>query len=511
MTSSMTGPSGPLLRPADGDRESQPPSAAESLRSHASTGGRYGLLTAAVEQATTMLTTMILARLLSPRDFGLVAAATLVCLFFQLVTRFGFGPALIRRQTVDARVVSSLLLASVGVNTLVAVAALPLAGLAASAVGAPEAAPFVALLLILLPLGPLASVPRSLLLRRMRFRMAYAIDIAAALVYASTAVTLAAAAGWGVAAVVTARLLSEFVAAVAALAAARVSVRPGLHWSVVREETGFSSAFLVNQWMGFGSKNLDYWTVSQVGGPGLLGIYYIAYVIPSVTRQRMNSMVNEVLFPTLARIRDDPDRLVRAYLDVLRLLCFIMLPVLVGIAVVAPEVIAVFYGARWEPAAVPMAIIALAAAVECITQVSTPVLLAFGPPRLTVHVNVIRLVTIAIFLGAAARVGTLTAVATAVLAATAVTAVASQWLLLRLLPHRLRGFFAVLTPPVVCVVVMAGVVVAVDRLLSDTSAMTRLAVLVPVGALAYVVVAVLGFRRTFRPVLHDVRRLIGSR
>lgn len=494
----------------DRDRERAGQPSTRSLRSHASSGGRYGLLTAAVEQATTMATTVVLARLLSPREFGLVAAATLVYMFFQLVTRFGFGPALIRRQHVDARVVSSLLLASVAFNGLVALAVLPLSALAADAVGAPQAAPYIAMLCVLLPLGPMSSVPRSVLLRQMRFRTAYGIDIAAVVVYAVTAVTLAAAAGLGVGAIVTGRILGASVAAIAALVAARVSLRSGLHWPTVREETGFSAAFLVNQWMGFASKNLDYWVVSLVGGPALLGVYYIAYVVPSVTRQRMNSLVNEVLFPTLARIRDDPSRLMRAYLDVLRLLCFVMFPVLVGIAVVAPEIVALLYGDRWSAAAGPMAIIALAAAIESVTQVATPVLLAFGPPRLSVHLNVFRLVTMAGLLLLAAQVGSLMAVALAVLGATALTAVAGQWFLVRLLPHRLGPFFRVLVPPSVCVVLMAVAVLLLRSALPEVGLPWRLSALVLAGASVYLGAAAIMFRRVSRTVWADARRLLGG-
>jgi PST family polysaccharide transporter len=469
------------------------------------------LVGALFEQGATTATTIVLANLLTPGDFGLVAACTIIISFFNLITQFGFTASIVRRPDVGPAVASSLLWASLAVNSAVALAALPLTALAASAMGTPEAQPYVSLLLIVLPLSAFSAASRALLLRRLRFRAAYALDVTSACLYGVFAVALAA--GWelGVLAVVLGRIASVAATAIAASVLAPISLfrRPQL--SIIREDLGFSSRFFFMQGTTFVSKNMDYWAVGQMAGAHLLGIYFVAYVIPTVVRQRMTFLISDVLFPVMARIADDTSRVRAAYLSTVRVLAAIMLPILVGLALVTPEVISVFFGRRWSQAAIPMVIIFLAAAVESVTQIGASVFLARGKPGLVFWTSAVRIASLAITLPVAMATGELWSIAACVLFSTVTAAACAQLVMRREVDLRLGHTFTALAPALVWTATMSACVILLRMTTGGASDATRLVLLSLTGALSYAAVAALVFRSRAREALAEAVRLLTGR
>lgn len=494
---------------------SVPTSAAESLstspgrlRRAAVSGSRWGVLSGIVEQAGTTVTTIVLARLLTPLDFGLVAAATVAVGFFSLLTRFGFGAALVNREEMDDRVASTNFWLALAIGVVVTVAAAVFSSFVASLVGHPEAAGLVAVASLSILFAQLSNVSQALLLRALRFGIVYSADMVAIVSYSIAAIALAAATDLGAWAIIVGRVASVVARTMVLLIGGRWRPRLVLDPSVIREDLRFNLGFIATTASGFASKNADYWVLGRTASSGALGAYYVAYVLPNVLRQRMNWLATEVLFPVLSRVRDRTDAMLRAYTEVVQLLAFIAFPALFGIATLSGLVVEVLFGPRWSQAVAPLAVLSVSAAIETVTQVGTTVFLAQGKPGRGVVVNVVRLITLAAGLVLAVLLGGLPAVAWAVFASTVASAVVAQGILAPTIGMAHRRFGNTLAPVAIPTVVMVVVVVTTKAAVADQlPAIAALVSLAGLGAAAYFAAGLLCFRSAFLRMLAQLKEL----
>ena len=476
-----------------------------SLRSVAASGGRWGAVAAVAEQSASVVTTALLARLLTPADFGVVAAAAVVVQFVALATRFGFGAAVTKDATLDRRAVSSLFWVAGALATAATLIAIAAAGPLASAVGVPHSRDVIAALVAVLPLNVLTSVVRGLLYRTFRYGALAACDTAPVLAYGVVAIALAAAFDIGVWAVVIGRVAAAVVEFVLTIGYARFLPAIVFDVGAVRRELGFSFGYLGNFSANYAAKNLDYVAVGRMGGRELLGPYYVAYVLPNVLRQRLTWLANDVCFPILANVKDDAARMVRGYMRVARLQTFVAVPMLLGIAAAADEILEVFFGDRWSAAVVPLRLLAVAALIESLTQLTTTTFLALGKPSQSFRINLIRLAVLLPALLVAAQTGETSAVATAVVAAVVAAAVAAQVLLRRWLVVPARDLARAVGPQVVCGLAMVLAVVGARTAVEDAGALARLVLLGALGAAVYLGGGLVVFRSAFGECFAEAR------
>lgn len=493
--------------PTSGLGSPAPP--APSLRTAAVSGIRWGSASAVLVQLLSVASTVVLARLLTPADFGLVAAATIAVDLFALFTRFGFGAVLVNRRTLDDVVASTMFWLAVGVGVVAASAAAATAPLLASLLGQPRAAPYIAAASALILLGLISTVSEALLLRALRFRFVYIADTSTAVVYAAVAVGLAIGTGLGPWSIIIGRLAGAVLGAVMRVIAARWRPRLVFRPSSVRDDLAFGAGFLGTQLLSYTAKNVDYWVVSRTGSAGTLGLYYIAYVLPNVLRQRMTWLMSEILFPVLSRLRDDPVATRKAYTEVLQLLAFLGVPALAGLAILSDVVVVVFFGERWAPAAAPMAIIAVASATEIVTQIAGSVFLAHSRASYALVTNGLRVVVLGACLAVSVSAGGgLVGVALSVLASTLVGLVAAQALLTRVVPVSPGDVARAVLPALTCTGSMVAVVLGLRASIVSDDGLVGLLSLASVGAAAHVGVARLVFRSTLTQVLVQVRSIV---
>ena len=296
---------------------------------------------------------MALGRLLTPAEFGLMGAATVVIACSQIVSHVGVGPAIIQRR--------ELLLSHVRVAvTLSAVLGVLLGALVwfgASAIAGfyrmPELEPVLRAVAFLFPLDGLNTVAKSILTRELRFRLYIALDVGAyVLGYAMVGVALAWM-GYGVWALVAANLAQVVVRTVVMYAATRHSVRPSLDRRAARDLLGFGFGHSMAQIGTLLSQQGDNFVVGRWLGPAALGVYGRAYNLMVMPASAFGRIVNRVLFPVMSQVQDERDRLANAYERALAIVAFVALPLSVFLWMVAPEFIAVVLGPAWDDVVLP--------------------------------------------------------------------------------------------------------------------------------------------------------------
>jgi O-antigen/teichoic acid export membrane protein len=300
---------------------------------------------------------MVLARLLNPKDFGLVGMVAAVTGVLGLFRDFGLSSASVQRATITDEQTSTLFWINLlvgGVLTAVALALAP-------AIGSFYHEPRLIWITSVVALGFLfngAGVQHlALLQREMRFNALALIDICSLLIGTAIAIGTAVA-GYGYWALVAMSVSVPLTTTLGLwLATAWV---PGVprRGVGIRSMMRFGGTMTLNGLISYVANNFDKVLLGRYWGADAIGLYYSAYQLIRIPIDNLNSAVGDVAFSALSRLQDDPERLSRYFLKGYSLVVALTLPVTVVCAVFADDLIAVVLGSRWTGAAAIFRILA---------------------------------------------------------------------------------------------------------------------------------------------------------
>jgi len=393
-----------------------------------------------------LLVTAVLARVLAPEDFGLLALALVFIAYADVVSDLGVAQALIYLPRSAATVRAALAVALACGLLLMAVGWAVAPGVAGF-FGRGDVTPLCRVLCLALPLGALASVPEALLRRDLRFRRFGTAALVRAASTGAASVALAGA-GLGVWALAWGLVIGNLVHCV--LVWALAGIAPDLRvWRVRRGElapvTRFGLPAAGGMLLAKLIFDLDYLIVGRELGAAALGYYTMAFRLPELAIINVFFVVSSVTFPLYSRARHDPERLRRGYLLSVRVQSLYGLPAGAGLAVLAPVVVPVLLGAGWAPAVAPLAALSVYAAIRSLSAGANDVYKAIGRPALSVWMSAVRLVLVAPALVVATRWG-ITGVAWTQAAVAGGLAVLMQGLALHVLGIRWAAFLRAVAP-----------------------------------------------------------------
>lgn len=327
----------------------------KSARGFAWTMG--GLL---VTEPLRVVMTAILARILTPDDFGLVAMAAVVVGLLAFANDLGFSVALIQRERLSRRETDAVFWLNLAVGATVTVAAWA----AAPAVAALYREPGVIWVFRGLSLAFAATslylVQGALVRREMDFRTPALASIWSMGAVAAVSVSLAAA-GYGAMSIVAGNLAGLLANAVYLQWVTRYVPRHGPSWRHSREFVSFGATLTVGELAGYGAGNADNLIVGRVLGAAAIGQYSIAYNLVTYPVRRVAKMAAAVTLPAFSAIGGDRERFRQAYLRALGLSAVLVWPALACAAALGPDVVLGLYGPRWTAAVVPFQVLCVAA------------------------------------------------------------------------------------------------------------------------------------------------------
>lgn len=298
------------------------------------------------------LVMLILARLVLPEAFGLVAYATVFTAFAQIFVDQGFSDAIVQFPNLDREHLDTTFWISILTGTFLTITTFAASGVIASAFHEPKLVPVLKWLSPIFILSALTSVQQSLLRRKLAFKSLTLRSLIAMIASGIVAVTMAFL-GYGVWSLV-AKLLVE--GAVSVIALWQVSKwRPSFHLSRkhFKELFSFGGNIVGGNIVDFLSTNADNFLIGYFLGTIALGYYALAYNLLIVLTDLLVTVPNVVAFPIFSRIQNDPDRLKNAFYEVTQLQSLIAFPVFLGLFAVAPEAVRVLYSEKWA-ASIPV-------------------------------------------------------------------------------------------------------------------------------------------------------------
>lgn len=453
---------------------------------------------------------VVLARLLTPVDFGLVALAAVFVSLAQLLVDQGLGDALIQRPSLTERHLNTAFWVAISTGLLLTVAGLVLATPIAAMLGEPPLGPILQVLSLTFLLAAMSSIQIALLRRELAFA-GLAVRALAAAVAGGVIGILLAVLGFGVWSLVAQQICATVVSVIV-LWWAR-PWRPRLQFSPrhFRELFRFGIHVVGSDVLSWVTRNVDNLLIGAVLGTTQLGLYAVGYRILTMTQTMLLNVASKIAFPAFARLQGEPDRIRQAYFRVTRVASVVILPGYVGLALVAPELTVVLFGAQWEESGPVAAVLFLIGPLVALQGFSGSLLNAVGRPDIVFRFRLITSVTNVI--------GFIIAVSFGILAV-AVAYVVRGYLLAPLMLRWMRRHAGVpigeslaqLRGTAVASGWMAAVVLAVKLLLADTTTSAGLLVIEVASAVAtFVAVLMIAERSLLGEALEVGRQAMSMR
>lgn len=328
-------------------------------------------------QVVHLLSRLILARLLAPEDFGLVAMAMVATGFTYWFLDLGTGPALVQRPDLAEEHKSTAFWVNLAVALVVFVGLALLSPLISQFFGAPRLVPILIALGFSLVLAAPSGVPESLFAREFGFQLIALRRFAGTLLGGVVGIGLAVA-GFGVWALVAQTLVNYFVGSLLLLV--KSPWRPRL---IVSREAfvdlwTFSWPLVGGRLLNYFNRNLDTILIGRFLDTASLGYYNLGYQLVLMPLMYVTRPITRVLFTAMCRLQDQPERLRKAYLEALQSVAFVTFPLLIGLALSAPRLVPGILGEKWEPASPLFPFLCLVGLVQSLLNIAPSVLQATG-------------------------------------------------------------------------------------------------------------------------------------
>ncbi|WP_301122800.1 lipopolysaccharide biosynthesis protein [Mycolicibacterium fortuitum] len=437
----------------------------------------------AISKSSTLLMTVVVARLLTPAEFGIFALALLLVNLFDYVKDLGVAESLIQSHRPWNRIAPTGLTLSIGFGVIAGAVLAATAGIAANLLHHPDLAPLIRVLAIALMISAFSVVPLSWLRRDLNFQRRLLPEFVGAVVKTVLTIWLAAT-GHGVWSLVYGQLAGVLITAIMYWWVAPTFMWPRFQMDEAKALLQFGIPVTGVTLLAYAIYNVDYLAVGTRLGTTELGLYTLAYRVPELVVLNLCSVISDVLFSSMSRLQHEREAMSSQYQKALSIVLALTVPAGVGLAVVAGPLLHVLYGTQYDGAKNILIVLALYTAVYSASFHAGDVFKAAGRPGLLTAINAAKLV---LLLGpiwwAAGHSATLVAVA--LLSVELVHFVIRMTVVRRVIPLRWTQILCVVGRPVAAAIPMAAILVGIGLLVSHWSAPVQLALLIPLGMVIY--------------------------
>ena len=341
---------------------------------------------------------LLLARLLSPNEFGLYSAALIVIKFSTIFQGLGITPAIVQRPVLEERHLRVGYTLSLLLGLVVTALVWAMAPAIASLLRLADLTPIVRAICFIFLFQGVSMVALASAQRALRFRWLALVDAIAFAVGYVVVGPVMAWLGFGIWSLVAALLVQQLFRTIVLLAGQPHPMRPLLERSAIVELLYFGSGFTIARVCNYLATQVDRLVVGRYLGVDALGVYGLSSQLMTTPAVIVGQVLDRVLFPTMALVQEEPVRLARAYRSAVAGCALLVLPASVVVAIVAPELVRVILGRGWEGVVAPLQILAFSMLFRTSYKLSDSVSRATG----TVYARAWRqaVFTIGVFVGA---------------------------------------------------------------------------------------------------------------
>jgi O-antigen/teichoic acid export membrane protein len=293
-----------------------------------------------------ILISAILARLLTPSDFGLIAMVVVFSNFVAIFSGLGLTAAIVQKKEISEEALSSTFWINVGLGALLTMALAAAAPLIAAFYSQPRLTPIVVFMSTTFFITSLSNVSYGLLTKRMNFKALGIITVCATGVSGIIGVFLAFS-GYSVWSLAWYAVLSSVFFTVLTLIYARWVPHFLLGLQHIKGLLGYGANLTGYSFVTYFAQNMDNLLVGRFLGSAALGFYNLAFNLLVLPVSSISDVVGRVMFPALSIIQHDKQLVRNAYVTANRYIAAVSFPLMIWVLVTAPQLIRVVYGPKW--------------------------------------------------------------------------------------------------------------------------------------------------------------------
>jgi O-antigen/teichoic acid export membrane protein len=451
--------------------------------------------------------TIFVARMLQPSDYGLIGMSGVFIGFVQLVTELGLANTVVYLRTISRHQIEQLNGLALGLAIAAMGLTVAVAPWAARFYGEPRLTSVMMVMSATFLVIGLRAVPYGLMERAMDFRYLAMLEIGQGAITGPLTLGLAWY-GFGYWSLIVGQLVGTSVGTLVMV------MRDPRGFAIPRpselgEALRLSYHLVVARVAWYAYSNSDYVVVGRRLGAGPLGAYSLAFTIASAPVDKITALLVRVTRPAFATVQDHRSEVKRVFLSASAALAFVTIPASVGLAVLAPDLVPLLFGDKWNDAIIPLMLLALCTPIRSLAPLLPQILNATGDSRFSMRLNLVAVVVLPLSFVVASTGG--------------LPAVAGVWVLiypLLILPaavrvsHRIeltaREYLTATGPPIIGAALMGGAVLALRVSLPEAwSAALRLSLLVFAGIAIFSLVMLTVFRIRTTEYLSALRKLRG--
>lgn len=455
-------------------------------------GAVWMVLFKVVQRVIGLASTLILARLLVPADFGLIAMAMSVFAILEILSSFSFDLALIQNQRAERRHYDTVWTFNVIFALVNAALMIILAVPAASFFSEPRVAWIMYSLALCAAISGFDNIGVIAFQKELELHKEF---------YYGVSKKLSAF----IATMILAFFWRNYWALIAGMVSGRLvglvlsywvhPYRPRFSLEAKKELFHFSKWMLLNNILIYINNSGIHSVIGKVFGPHSLGMYSIAYEISNLPTTELVWPISRAVFPGYSMLANDINALRKSFLQVISVIALVTLPAGIGIGLVAEPLVRVLLGEKWMEIVVLIQVLAVFGVVRTLLGPPGSIYLAVGKPQLVAYLQIVHISVAVVLLFWLMESYGVVGVPWAILLASAVSLPTSYIWLMRELNLPLSGLIAALWRPFVAVGLMCIPVIWLQMMWLGAGGVShdilRLIVLVVLGALTYLVTIVL--------------------
>ncbi len=449
----------------------------------------------------------VLARLLDPQDFGLVAFANVFIAFFKVFTDQGLGTALVQRPNLEDAHLSTAFWINTAFGLSLTTAVVAGAILVGKVYDLGQIAPVVASLAVVLAISSLSSVQQALLQRELSFRELATRQLTAGVAGGLVGVTMALN-GFGLWSLVGQQVTAAVVQSAVLWYLSPWRPRAELSRRHFDDLFSFGANVVGIRVLEFVNRHADNFLIGVFLGPVALGYYSLAYKLLMTLTRLFNGVLNRVAFSSFSALQEDNSKLRPAFYSATRLTSLITFPAYAGMSVLSPQLVPVIFGPQWTHSIPVIQILALVGIVESVYFFNANVMMAKGKASWRLRLNLLSAVVNLIGFLIAVRYG-IVAVAAAYVIRAYLLSPLPLMLVNRLISLNYRRYFGNFAAPLTASAVMVAVVYATREWLSQQLGMLPLTISLVAAGVAVYTTAIAIFAPDLLRQVGRVGRLLG--
>ena len=362
---------------------------ADSLKQKTIAGVSWSFVEQILTRGVNFVIGILLARILSPTDYGLVGMLAVFIAVSQIFIDGGLISALIREKSPSQEDLSTVYLLNMGLSVVFYFILFFSAPLVSGFYEQPILCPLLRVVALGLVISSVASVHNTLLSIRVDFRTKSLVSFCTAL-FSGIAGIVCAYRGMGVWALAAQTLAAAAVSTLLLLVLVRW--KPSLVFSrdSFRRLFSYSSKLLVTNLVRTLFDNINSLVIGKRFSAASLGQYSRAGQFPGVANSTISSALNQVAFPVLCKLQDDDERLLRVYEKYIQLCCFIIFPVMLGLCGCAKPLVLLLLTDKWLECVPLMQILCIALLTDCVTHINLDLLFAKGRTDIVLRLELVK-------------------------------------------------------------------------------------------------------------------------